>query len=244
MPTLAAAVLGALSACGVLPGGEPTAGQARAAGAAERQEVHAGEAAAGPLPRRPPGLGPRTLAEIPREAGQVVLVRGEGPDSSDSSVVLYERTAAGWRAGASWPAHNALRGWTADHHEGDLRSPMGVFTLSDAGGRLPDPGSKLPYHRSDAFTADGTGFEGEPLAGAFDYVVAIDYNRSPGVSPLDATRPLGVDRGGGIWLHVDHGGPTHGCVTLAEEHMRLLLRRLDPARHPVIVMGDAASLSR
>lgn len=55
---------------------------------------------------------------------------------------------------------------------------------------------------------------------------------------------MGGSRGGGIWLHVDHGGPTQGCVSLAQDVMKQLLRTLDPARHPVVVMGDAAALGR
>ncbi|MDN0199002.1 L,D-transpeptidase family protein [Streptomyces sp. S.PNR 29] len=195
-------------------------------------------------PRRLPGLGARTWAKVPSRTRQAVVVTGRGRNSPRSTVVLYERTAAGWKAEANWPAHNALKGWTDHHMVGDLRSPIGVFTLTDAGGRRADPGTRLPYDRSDGFIAPGTGFEGEPLAGAFDYVIAINYNRRPGTSPLDRTRPLGADRGGGIWLHVDHGGPTHGCVGIAENHMRELLRALDPGRHPVVVMGDARSLSR
>jgi L,D-peptidoglycan transpeptidase YkuD (ErfK/YbiS/YcfS/YnhG family) len=184
------------------------------------------------------------LAQIPADARQAVLVTGRGKNSSASQVVLYRRTGAGWEAGATWPAHNALKGWTDDHHAGDLRSPIGVFTLTDAGGLLADPGTKLPYDQGTAFTIGGTGFEGEPLAGSFDYVVAINYNRKPGTSPLDWTRPRGANKGGGIWLHVDHGGATQGCVSLTKKHMRELLRALDPAQHPVIVMGDAASLRR
>ncbi|WP_449351470.1 L,D-transpeptidase family protein [Streptomyces shaanxiensis] len=195
-------------------------------------------------PQQIPGLGPRTLAKVPADARQAVVVTGEDRDSSDSTVVLYQRTEAGWRAGASWPAHNALKGWTDHHLAGDLHSPIGVFALTDAGGLLRDPGTKLPYDRSSSFTAPGTGFEGEPLAGSFDYVIAIDYNRRPGTSPLDWTRPMGAGRGGGIWLHVDHGGPTHGCVSIAAEHMKELLRTLDPDLHPVVVMGDGASLAR
>ncbi|MFF3514085.1 L,D-transpeptidase family protein [Streptomyces sp. NPDC002573] len=49
---------------------------------------------------------------------------------------------------------------------------------------------------------------------------------------------------GGIWIHVDHGGPTHACVSLSRTHMKQLLRALDPADHPVVVMGDADSLAR
>jgi len=119
-----------------------------------------------------------------------------------------------------------------------------VYGLTDAGGLLGDPGTRLPYHRSGAFTSPGTGFEGEPLAGSFDYVIAINYNREAGTSPLDWTRPLGAGRGGGIWFHVDHGGPTHGCVSVSEQHMKELLRVLDPGLHPVVVMGDAKSLAR
>jgi L,D-peptidoglycan transpeptidase YkuD (ErfK/YbiS/YcfS/YnhG family) len=196
-------------------------------------------------PQQIPGLGPETLAAVPASARQAVVVTGRGRNSPLSKVVLYQRTGTGWQAGPDWPAHNALRGWTDHHMAGDLRSPIGVYGLTDAGGRLRDPGTRLPYDQSSGgFVAPGTGFEGESLAGSFDYVVAINYNRKPGTSPLDWTRPLGAERGGGIWIHVDHGGPTHGCVSIAEKHMKELLLALDPALHPVVVMGDHASLAR
>ena len=105
----------------------------------------------------------------------------------------------------------------------DLKSPTGVFGLTDAGGRLADPGALLPYDEQPGFTVSGEGFFGEPLEGSFDYVVAINYNREPGTTPLDRTRPMGEERGGGIWIHVDHGGPTQGCVSLPENRMRQLL---------------------
>ncbi|MFE7747838.1 L,D-transpeptidase family protein [Streptomyces sp. NPDC057428] len=203
------------------------------------------EASAASAPAQLPGLGPRTLADIPANARQVVLVTGQGKDSSRSQVVLYQRTSAGWEPGATWQARNALKGWTDDHHAGDLRSPSGVFTLTDAGGLLADPGTELPYDQStQGFTIKGKGLEGESVAGSFDYVVAINYNREPGTSPLDWTRPLGQAKGGGIWLHVDHDGPTHGCVALKRGHMKELLRTLDPRLHPVAVMGDPGFLAR
>ncbi|WP_406452082.1 L,D-transpeptidase family protein [Streptomyces sp. NBC_00876] len=198
-------------------------------------------------PREIPGLGPRTRAAIPAGTRQAFVVTGESADSNRSSAVLYTRDdpAVGWRAAIGpWPAHNALNGWTAEHWEGDLRSPVGVFTLTAAGGRLDPPATEFPYDRSPDFYVEGEGFHGEPLEGSFDFVIAIDYNRVPGTSPLDHTRPLGEERGGGIWIHVDHGGPTQGCVSVTEDRMQELLGALDPAQEPVIVMGDAASLSR
>ncbi|KUJ67803.1 hypothetical protein ACZ90_24905 [Streptomyces albus subsp. albus] len=244
-------------------GGGPGAADGGTGGAAPgagRTGRGAPGTAAGPLSRVPPGLsgqtartgapaplpglGPGTAAKVPAKARQALLVSGVGRDSDRATAVLFQHTRAGWRPGPVWPAHNALRGWTDDHHLGDLRSPRGVFTLSDAGGLRPDPGSRLPYDHSGGFVATGLGFEGEPLTGAFDYVVAIDYNRVPGTSPLDRQRPMGPERGGGIWIHVDHGGPTHGCVSLSEAHMKELLRALDPALRPVIVMGDRGYLLR
>lgn len=191
-----------------------------------------------------PGVSAAFRTRIPADTRQVVLATGLGRNSSRATVSLWNRTAQNrWEQAADWPAHNGLRGWTDHHTDSDLRSPIGVYTLSDAGGRRSDPGTRLPYHQDDLFEAEGTGFTGESLAGSFDYVVAIDYNRVSGNTPLDPRRPEGAQRGGGIWLHVDHGGPTHGCVTLTQDHMVELLRQLDPAAHPVIVMGDAASLA-
>lgn len=209
------------------------------------QTAIASTAAATPPPgttEQLPGLGPLTLARIPGKTKQVVLVTGDAKNSSRAHLVIYQRTLSGWQAGTKWPAHNALKGWTDNHHAGDLHSPIGVFSLTDAGGRLANPGTKLPYDRSPSFVISGTGFDGEPLAGSFDYVVAINYNRVKGTTPLNSTRPEGEAKGGDIWLHVDHSGPTHGCVTVAKNHMKELLRTLNPALHPVIVMGDATSL--
>ncbi|MFC5673270.1 hypothetical protein ACFP2V_25125 [Streptomyces incanus] len=245
-PAAVAPTAAAPSAAGA-PGDAEAGHEAPGTGTPGVESTTQGRTDAGAYPDTPAplgGLGPRTLALIPESTRQAVVVTGRSRDANRSEAVLYRRTASGWEAGMAWPAHNALNGWTDDHLAGDLRSPVGVFTLSDAGGLLPDPGTLLPYDESPGFSIGGTGFMGEPLDGSFDYVVAIDYNRVPGTSPLDQTRPLGADRGGGIWLHVDHDGPTQGCVSLEERHMRQLLLALDPERHPVIVIGDAGSLSR
>jgi len=191
-----------------------------------------------------PGLGAAFRAKIPADTGQVLLASGRSATTNTVTVVLYTRTAQGtWLPGTTWSGHNALDGWTADHHEGDLHSPIGVYTLTDAGGLYANPGTKLPYLRSSEFKDLGTGFEGESLADAFNYVIAINYNHVPGTSPLSTARPMGEDKGGGIWVHVDHGGPTHGCISLPQADVVTLLKTLDPTKHPVIVMGDAAALA-
>ncbi|MFF5498536.1 L,D-transpeptidase family protein [Streptomyces aquilus] len=188
-----------------------------------------------------PGIGDRFQRRIPADARQVVAVYGDGVDDPDSTVVLYTKRGAVWDRTRGWPAHNGKKGWTTDHREGDKRSPVGVFTLTDAGGVLKDPGSKLPYTRSAAFTAPR--WWAKSHWHDFDYVIAIDYNRVKGTPPNDPTRPEGDRKGGGIWLHMDHGSGTSACVSLSRSAMEYLLRTLDPDRHPVVVMGDRTDLA-
>ncbi|MCC5036773.1 L,D-transpeptidase family protein [Streptomyces sp. WAC 00631] len=226
--TTAAALTAAalLTGCGAAGGGAPRAdGERPARGASPAAD-----------PTRLPGVGDRLHARVPESSRQAVVVYGEGRDSADAEAVLYTRKGETWDRTRAWPAHNGKRGWTPDHRAGDKRSPSGVFTLSDAGGVLADPGAKLPYTRSAAFAA--------PRSWAkthwhdFDYVIAIDYNRVKGTPPNDPNRPRGDDKGGYIWLHLDHGSGTSGCVSLPKTGMEYLLRTLDPEADPVVVMGE------
>jgi len=79
----------------------------------------------------------------------------------------------------------------------------------------------------------GCGFNtalGEHLAGyptAYRYAAVIDYNRFP-VTP---------GAGSAIFLHVSTGGPTAGCVSLAQGNVVALLHWLDPAQHPRIAIA-------
>lgn len=227
-------LLAGLSACGGAGGGGARSGGAPGPGAKASQSQPADST-------RIPGVGDRLYRHIPADSGQVVVAAGTGRNSAETRVTLYTRRGTRWHAAGSWPAHNGRRGWTTDHHEGDKRSPVGVFTLSDAGGVLPDPGARLPYDHSTAGYATPRYWSASHRHD-FDYVIAIDYNRVKGTAPLDGTRPLGQEKGGGIWLHLDHGSGTSACVSVSKEAMRYLLRTLDPARHPVIVMGDRADL--
>ncbi|MGW7315171.1 L,D-transpeptidase family protein [Streptomyces sp. NPDC054865] len=189
-----------------------------------------------------PGISADTRARIPADSRQLVLVTGRAKDSSESDVALYTRAAPGedWKRSAQWAGRNGAKGWSTERAYGDLTSPQGVFSLTDAGGLLAaPPGTRLPYDRDAAFVATGRGVNGESLAGSFDYVVAIDFNRKQGVSPLDPAKPDGEGKGGNIWLHVDHDGPSQGCVGIPKDAMQTLLTTLDPAAKPVIAMGPA-----
>lgn len=191
-------------------------------------------------PTRIPHVGDRLQKKIPDNSDQVVAVEGKGKDSAAATVRLYTRQGKKWREEHTWQAHNGKKGWTPDHRQGDKRSPVGVYTLSDAGGVLPQSDTKLPYAQTSSFTPPT--YWPKKTRHDFDHVIAIDYNRVKGASPLDPSRPQGQAKGGSIWLHMDHGSGTSGCVSLSRSGMETLLRTLDPKEHPVVVMGDKASL--
>ena len=222
-----------LSGCGADDGGGEPSGSGGSKPSAKAERVQD--------PTKIPGVGNTYQSKIPARSDQVVAVEGRGKDSADATVRLYSRQGEKWSQEHSWPAHNGKKGWTHSHHQGDKRSPVGVFTLSDAGGVLSDPGAKLPYAHTAAFTPPT--YWPKKTRHDFDHVIAIDYNRAKGTSPLDPTRPQGQSKGGSIWLHMDHGSGTSGCVSLSESGMTTLLRTLDPAKRPVVVMGDKASLA-
>lgn len=234
----AAAATGAalilLTACGGGAGGDGDKG-----GAQGKQALRSASPA--PDPTRIPDVGDAFQAKIPADARQVVAVYGKGVNSADATVVLYSKQGKNWQRTRSWAGHNGKRGWTTEHHEGDKRSPVGVYTLSDAGGVLADPGARLPYSQAAAFAAPH--YWPKTHWNDFNYVIAIDYNRVKGTSPLDPTRPEGQSKGGSIWLHMDHGSGTSACVSLSKSGMEYLLKNLDPELHPVVVMGDKAHLA-
>jgi L,D-peptidoglycan transpeptidase YkuD (ErfK/YbiS/YcfS/YnhG family) len=135
--------------------------------------------------------------------------------------------------------------------EGLSRTPRGTYSLAQAFGRQPNPGTKLPYRTvgnndwwvSDPKSAAYNTYRkcapgscpfnesaGENLGGAgaaYDYAAVIGYN----------TAPVRPGAGSAFFMHVDTGKPTAGCVAVPRASEVALLRWLDPARHPQITIG-------
>jgi L,D-peptidoglycan transpeptidase YkuD (ErfK/YbiS/YcfS/YnhG family) len=84
----------------------------------------------------------------------------------------------------------------------------------------------------------------------YAYVAVIDFNRPPAVTwnaaleEFVAARPAVAGRGSAIFLHVNGAGSTAGCVSLAQGNMIAVLRWLDPAAAPRIVMAPLDDIGR
>jgi L,D-peptidoglycan transpeptidase YkuD (ErfK/YbiS/YcfS/YnhG family) len=86
----------------------------------------------------------------------------------------------------------------------------------------------------------------------YEYVVVIDFNRPAPVTVVwnaahreyVTSRPSVVGRGSAIFLHINGRGSTAGCVSVSRAHLIGILRWLDPASRPRIVMAPLADLGR
>jgi L,D-peptidoglycan transpeptidase YkuD (ErfK/YbiS/YcfS/YnhG family) len=183
-------------------------------------------------------------------AGQAIVVTAAGPSDTTAELVAYEQGADGWRpAFGPWTARIGYNGFAppGEKREGDGRTPSGTFGFDFMFGIDADPGVHFPYRTITGTTivwdddpasahynewvdtgAQDAGTDPEPMykVPAYDHGVVIAYNtdRAPGL-------------GSAIFLHVSTGGATAGCVSLPADQLVTVLRWLDPARSPVIVMG-------
>ncbi|HVF14023.1 MAG TPA: L,D-transpeptidase family protein [Acidimicrobiales bacterium] len=196
-----------------------------------------------PLPTAPVAGAPAQLDRA-GAAGQAVVVAAPAYGSTTAELTTWQRAAGGWEAvHGPWPAHVGRAGFAppGEKREGDGRTPSGAYGFEFAFGVQPDPGVALPYRRvtgpsivwddvpsSATYNMWVDGGVGESMyqSPAYDHGAVIAYNtaRTPGL-------------GSAIFLHVSTNGPTAGCVSLPAGQLVDVLRWLDPAQAPVIVMG-------
>ena len=162
----------------------------------------------------------------------------------------------------------------AQRRQGTGTSPAGHFAVVSSFGNGADPGTALPYRvadRSDWWTYDPRDPRtynvlqprrvpssrwrtswAEDLSGygsQYRFVAVLDFNLPSGVRRTAdgqrvADRPANTRLGGGIFLHVSGPGATAGCVSIPKDAMRRVLRWLDPAADPVLVMGPRSAITR
>lgn len=75
----------------------------------------------------------------------------------------------------------------------------------------------------------------------YRYAVVLDYNLPSKITWRNGQRiarnTADTSAGGGIFLHVSGSGATAGCISIARDQLRRVLKWLDPAKDPVIVIG-------
>jgi L,D-peptidoglycan transpeptidase YkuD (ErfK/YbiS/YcfS/YnhG family) len=189
-------------------------------------------------------------------ATQVISVTTPHYGSVHATVQAFAKTSTGWhRVAGPWSAWIGRNGFAhpGQKREGDGKVPTGSYHFSFFFGVDANPGVRYPWRHAgphDFWDDDSSspryntwvndthhspGADPEPMDAppSYDDVAVIAYNtaRTP-------------ERGSAIFLHVTHHSPTSGCVALPRPHVIQLLRWLNPADHPRIIMGRTATVTR
>jgi L,D-peptidoglycan transpeptidase YkuD (ErfK/YbiS/YcfS/YnhG family) len=193
----------------------------------------------------------------PLMARQLVTVVAPTPRSTFATARAWTRVAGCWiSAGGPYTARVGRHGIRADKREGDGATPAGTFPLGRTMyGNSPNPGvhfryvllrcgdwwvedSRSPLYntfqrvgcgRSPPFRVTTPDMSTSPRA--YAHLAVIDYNTNPAVP----------GRGSGIFLHVQIGKATSGCVSLRKTALLHVLRWLRPSASPYVAIGTRTS---
>jgi L,D-peptidoglycan transpeptidase YkuD (ErfK/YbiS/YcfS/YnhG family) len=164
------------------------------------------------------------------------------PNARTTSATLSV-SECGTRILGPWRARVGRNGLSAQHREGDGTTPTGTFRLGPVVyGIDPDPGVRVRYHR----LACGDWWDEDPRSSTYNTFRHVGCGTTPpfrggsealwritpayrlfAVIQYNAA-PIVPGRGSAIFLHVDTGRSTNGCVSLPRPELLRVLRRLRP----------------
>ena len=164
------------------------------------------------------------------------------PSARSTTATLTAREC-GKRVLGPWRARVGRNGLSAHRREGDGTTPIGTFGIGPVVyGLDPDPGLRLRYHR----LVCGDWWDGDASSQTYNTFRHVACGTTPAfrggsealwrVTPAYRlfafiqynVAPVVPGRGSAIFLHVDTGRPTNGCVSLPLPQLRSLLVRLRP----------------
>lgn len=174
---------------------------------------------------------------------RIVTVRSSSWSSTTADLVAWRRTAVGWRRDLGpWTAHLGRNGFgrPETRREGAGTTPTGRYGFGTGFGIAANPGYRLgwfvvdardywvsqvghpqynTHQRGPTDPASAPWSQAEHLIDhpvAYRYAASIRFNTPP-------TGPYGS----AIFLHVSTGGPTAGCVSVAQASLLDLLGWID-----------------
>jgi L,D-peptidoglycan transpeptidase YkuD (ErfK/YbiS/YcfS/YnhG family) len=277
MPTVGHSVYVAPTVHGLAP--TPTSAHARTSASARHSTVPASTSAAPstaprstrvappppPAPKPTPKPAPTTrpvssgqalpLGYSTGTATQVITVVASSTGNTVATLQAWNKAAGGgWvRYGGAVLAHIGADGMSTSPSESRSATPIGSYTLTQAFGYYGNPGTGLPYLRTNPsdwwISQSGPLYntlqscsgscpftQGDPNEHLYyetpyyNYAVVIDYNtRNAG--------PVRQGAGSAFFLHVTNGSPTAGCVAIDQGTLVTIMKWLTPAAHPRILIG-------
>lgn len=200
---------------------------------------------------------------ISKQTQQLVTAVVDDWSSTHARLTLWQRTLTGWepigdqwpavigKAGSAWGIGLAPAGREGPtKHEGDMKSPAGVFAFRSVYGyaETPPRNWRMPYEQStDLECID------DPASDHYTKIVdrkqvASDWESAEQMRREDTVYEWVVDvahnpdakpgAGSCIFLHIwsDPESTTAGCTAMDKPKLEHLLNKLDPASKPLYVL--------
>ncbi len=202
--------------------------------------------------------------QVPPSVKQLLVIPVAQMDQNRATLFLYERHVNSWRryddpipvilgrngiaAGIGMPGFLS-RGFSKlpQKHEGDGRSPAGLFSLGEVFGYATHlPGIKMPYFQAQTtlHCVD------DPQSELYNRIVRAQsgYNSFEKMRREDDLYELGITvghnlegekgRGSCIFIHIQRGDqkPTAGCTAMKREDLSKIIHWLDREKHPALLI--------
>ncbi|MFD2630425.1 SH3 domain-containing protein [Oceanobacillus kapialis] len=182
---------------------------------------------------------------------QLILVTTDSYGSTSATIQTFEKDGSGkWNRVMNTSGFLGKNGF-GKQKEGDGKTPIGKYSIGTAFGQNGNPGTKLPWRditSDDVWVDDsdsalyntwqsksktqGQWKSAENMTHRlYTYGFVINYNtqRTPG-------------KGSAIFFHTG-SSYTLGCVATSQSNVISILKWLDPAKNPVIIMTPSQNLS-
>jgi len=207
---------------------------------------------------------------LPQDTKQLIVVTTQDWETPDATLQRYEKKGGKWqRVGKSFQVitgKNGL-GWGRGLHqipknakfikkEGDGKAPAGIFRLKNAFGYQPFS-INYPYEvykETDHCVDDGTSKWYNQIVDStkvnkeyhsyermkfpknyYKYGLVVDHN------------PKAIPGAGScIFMHIKKPNhiPTVGCTAMSEDEMKMLLKWLDPKKHPLLIQAPRSEMAK
>ncbi|OLN22927.1 hypothetical protein BTO30_07230 [Domibacillus antri] len=158
----------------------------------------------------------------------------------------------------SFPAVTGKSGLSFTKKEGDGATPAGIYPIGNMfGTAAKPPGVKSKYtvsHKNHYWIDDVT---------SPDYNKWVYYNRNPNKKWKSFERlkhviykhaiiirynenPIIQNKGSAIFIHLwrNSSTPTAGCLALSEANLKTVMKWIDPAKTPKIIIGTPDSIKK
>ena len=190
------------------------------------------------------------LKRLPADTAQVIVVTSDTPECITGSVALYTKADTRWsRTAGPFAAVLGRSGMGADKKEGDGTTPTGTYALGTGFGYAARAQTAMPYKQTaadDVWIDDVTAPDyntwvkrGATHAKSFEQLHRDDGLYELGFVIEYNTHPVRAGAGSAIFMHVWRAPnkPTAGCVALEKSSVQAIAGKLDPSKHPQIIIG-------